>query len=93
MLLVHLKLGGGKKNHNFLLYAMGGKHTHKSSYVALCILTLDHYGLSCLFFPFSGVDNGDRGHRRDVGHVHLSIPWRTELDLSQSFRSLPLRWH
>lgn len=26
------------------------------------------------YFPFSGVDNGDRGHRRDTGRVHLSIP-------------------
>lgn len=52
MLLVHLKLCGSKKNHNFLLPATGGKHTHKGSYAALCILTLDHYGLSCLLFSF-----------------------------------------
>lgn len=52
MLLVHLKLCGSKKNHNFLPSAMGGKHTHKSSDAALCILTLGHYGLSCLFFSF-----------------------------------------
>lgn len=90
MLLVHLKLCGSKKNHNFLCSTPGDT---QSGDVALCILTLDHYGLSCLFFPFSWVDNGERGHRRDVGRVHLSVPRRTELDLSQSLRSLPLRWH
>lgn len=45
------------------------------------------------FPPFSGDGNGGQRHQRDTGRVHLSVPWRTDLDPGQSLRWLPLRWH
>lgn len=77
MLLVHLKLW---KHHDFLP-ALDGNTLHSDS------------GSRRSLMSVPGVDNGGRGHCGDPGRVHLSVPWRADLDPSQSFRSLPPRWH
>lgn len=41
--------------------------------------------------PFSGDDNGGQQHQRDTGRVHLSVPWRTDLDPRQSQRA-SVKW-